>query len=702
MRGATAKTQALEPVENAPPAPVEADALQGNSEFSDLWLILNHRRWIILITTLALLLVTLAYCLLTPSVYSATAQIFIDPRDKAVVSNDVNSGTVAPDGGVTQVDSQTRVIESSAVLLRAIRAQALTKDPEFAPSSPLLSMLVGGARETETVDGTDPAELRAVRILKKKLTIKRADKVFIIDVTVSAQSARKAAQIANAITEAYLADQAEARSESANRASASLVSRLSEMRAKVSDAENKIERYKADNNLIASGGILVGEQQLTELNNQIVTARGKTADLRARIDQIDALKRSGKRGDATAEAISSTVVTQLRQREAELVQREADLRTQFGPRHPAMAAVGAQVRDVHQLVTTELDRISRAAQGDYDRARASEAALSRQLETLKSGSVTNQQASVKLRELERDLEANRSVYAAFLLRSQETREQANIDSPNARIITRATPPEDKSWPLAGFLMLGALGGGLGLGAAFSLGGEYARPSLLSRGQAQRMLGVPVFGVSVSSTDAAGTQKAMNGAALGRWLEPAPAATEPRARDKHKKLRSILLVSADDGCEGPRLARLLGRTAGTQGAKVLVVDGAVNSAQIGAGLQEVLRGEQPLVNLTEDDAETGVPSLGPGMSHADADPWGSRPQSARLLRQAAWDFDLVIIHAGPAGDNAAVISLFAGADETILVAQAGRTGLHAARDAMADVQSLGGKISAAVLLEPARG
>ena len=131
MRGATAKSQALEPVENAPPAPVEADALQGNSEFSDLWLILKHRRWVILITTLALLLVTLAYFLLTPPVYSATAQIFIDPRDKAVVSNDVNSGTVAPDGGVTQVDSQTRVIESSAVLLRAIRAQALTKDPEF-------------------------------------------------------------------------------------------------------------------------------------------------------------------------------------------------------------------------------------------------------------------------------------------------------------------------------------------------------------------------------------------------------------------------------------------------------------------------------------------------------------------------------------------------------------------------------------------
>src|SRR5581483_3404839 len=81
----------------------------------------------------------------------------------------------------------------------------------------------------------------------------------------------------------------------------------------------------------------------------------------------------------------------------------------------------------------------------------------------KKQSVQLGQASVRLRELERDVEANRDVYQSFLKRSRETEEQESLNTSAARIIGEATVPQRRTFPPAmsilailGF-MLGALG-----------------------------------------------------------------------------------------------------------------------------------------------------------------------------------------------------------------------------------------------------
>ena len=70
---------------------------------------------------------------------------------------------------------------------------------------------------------------------------------------------------------------------------------------------------------------------------------------------------------------------------------------------------------------------------------------------------------MRLRELERDVEASRDVYQSFLKRSRETEEQESLNTSAARIIGEATVPQRRTFPPAmsmlamlGF-MLGALG-----------------------------------------------------------------------------------------------------------------------------------------------------------------------------------------------------------------------------------------------------
>ena len=87
---------------------------------------------------------------------------------------------------------------------------------------------------------------------------------------------------------------------------------------------------------------------------------------------------------------------------------------------------------------------------------------------------------MRLRELEREVEASRAVYQAFLTRARETGEQQSIDNTNARVISKATPPRDKSWPPRLLLLAVALVGGLGIGTGAGLMREYFDESVHSR------------------------------------------------------------------------------------------------------------------------------------------------------------------------------------------------------------------------------
>ena len=111
----------------------------------------------------------------------------------------------------------------------------------------------------------------------------------------------------------------------------------------------------------------------------------------------------------------------------------------------------------------------------------------------KQTTVTSNGAIVTLNQLNRELDSRRAVYQSFLARTDETKQQSRIDNTNDRILSNAIPPDRPSWPLRGFMLLAALGGGLGLGAAGAFVLEYLKPTVLSAAQLQRVTGVPVAG-----------------------------------------------------------------------------------------------------------------------------------------------------------------------------------------------------------------
>jgi uncharacterized protein involved in exopolysaccharide biosynthesis/Mrp family chromosome partitioning ATPase len=598
---------------------------------------------------------------------------------------------VAPDGGVAIVESQMLVVTSDTVLRRTIQREHLDSDPEFGGPPVGLAAIFRNGLAAIGLDGASStdAELKALRQLKRRIGTKRSDKAFVVDVYVTVQTREKAARIADAIAQSYLEDQAQARANAAGRASVALGGRLDALRKRVQEAEDQVVQYKEQHKIIAAGGVLVSDQQLSEMTVQLNAARGKTAEARARYEQIMRARKSGVEAGATPEAVLSQTIGQLRTQYAEVARQRAELGALVGPRHPSIINLDAQTQGVQKLINEELARIAVAARSDLERTQASEQALEVDLEALKQKAITTSQASVRLRELEREVDASRAIYQAYLTRARETGEQQTIDNTNARVISKATEPRDKSWPPRLLLLAVALVGGLGIGTGVGLMREYFDESIHSRRALTDVTGLPVLAVapplaqrssrwSMPSlrarrrhADAQGDAQSQTGlliAAMRRLRDALFDGEKPQ--DSH-----CVLITSANAAEGRTTVALnLALTTAADGWRVLLVDadrarGMLSKtldAGDNAGLFDLIEGRAGLASVLLSDTETGLSFLPLGNATRAESP--NPQQIAQKL--AAADFDLVVIDGGAMLVDEATRPFAEAADDVVFVVRAG--------------------------------
>ncbi|MEA2927436.1 MAG: polysaccharide biosynthesis transport protein, partial [Alphaproteobacteria bacterium] len=413
--------------------------------------------------------------------YSATAQLYVDPRELQLVERELTPRAQDTSGLAMVVESQARLITSNNVLLQVIQDTKLDKDPEFGgDAKSLMSSLLGlFGFDARTAEDTKLAQMAALEALGRHINVKKTDRTFIVDIDVWSIEPAKAAMLANAISEAYLAESKKSQATAARRATTDLSSRLKELQERLRNAETTLAAYKAQNNFVGTQDSLISDQQLSSSNQRLSAARALTLDAQAKLDQIEASRRASTDAGAIPEALQSPTIANLRAQYAEARKRYAELTSELGPRHPALRQVEKQVDDLRRTVNEEVERFAQSAKNDLTRARDYEASLNKALEGQKRQSVQLSQASVRLRELERDVEASRDIYQSFLKRSRETEEQETLNTSSARIIGEATvprlrifPPAMKLLAMLGF-MLGALAASGWIVAADRLSGPDA-------------------------------------------------------------------------------------------------------------------------------------------------------------------------------------------------------------------------------------
>lgn len=663
---------------------------RGGIDIRELLRILRRHLFIVVATPMIMLGAALVFVMSVQPLYTGTATVLIDPRRASVVDSN-NNHPVLSNFNTDDVatESQVMLIQSVTVLQRVVEMLKLTEDPEFQPTPGFLDpikSLFSTSRPDTGLSAEALAKTRSMELLQKRLKVVRQKSTFLADINVNAWEPAKAARIANAIADSYFIEQVRSKYDATKIATDWLNRQIDGLRTRVFTAEKSVADFRAANNLVAAQGVTVNDQQISDLNNKLIEARAKTAEARARYEQAQELKRLGTDAGSLTEALSSDIITRLRSQYGELTKTRADLSSRYGPRHPQVAAVDAQVRDTQRLIDREVLRILQSRQHEFEVAAAREQSLQKSLGDLQDVSTESGQAQVKLRELQRDADSNRTLYEAFLARHKETSAQESLEMPDSRIVTRAEIPLRPSFPRTLLILAFAVAAGVALGTMLAMLADYLDPRIKSLQQAEQATGLP----SIAAIPLVSLRELAHLAKRGRrelqFYDPEqsrllPPSLQPplmrfvverptdifaeaiRAirlavqRAARGKRGQITMVSSAIGGEGKStLAANLAFSFATIGVRTILVDGDLRHPELtrslcpraGGGIVEVATGQMPLNQAIVVDPDTSLsilPAPSPDNSALLAEFVFSDAMNA-ILNELRKHYDMIIVDAPP--------------------------------------------------------
>jgi uncharacterized protein involved in exopolysaccharide biosynthesis len=419
-------------------------------------------RWIALALVLSFAS-AFAYAVTATPRYTVYTDIVVDPSNLNVVSDDVFTTNPQRDAQLLEVESKLRILTSRNVLQRVIGKMQLASDPEFVKPT-----LIGWLKALfSSEDGKASRELTAMRALSERVEARREERSFVVVLKVWSEEPAKAVTLSDAIVEAFEAELFQSAAESAGRVAQNLNARLAELRQNVTEAEKKVEDFRRANGLQSANGELVSNQLSSELNTQVLGAQQRFIQAEMRYKQMSAAITEGQ--TASASVFESANMTNLRQQLNTLQQQIGSMQRIYGDRHPRLVAARSERATLEASIKEEARRILERTKADFDREREELDALRGKADDEKSNVFTDNEAQVHLRDLERDARTKATIYETHLARAQQITERQQIDTTNIRVISRAIPPNSRSWPpRTAILLIGGAVLGLAIGATAAL------------------------------------------------------------------------------------------------------------------------------------------------------------------------------------------------------------------------------------------
>ena len=669
--------------------------------------VLRKRRWTIIgFFGLVVLMVGIPSLLMKPQ-YEAVARIVFNRETADPLGFKDLTGASPEDLDYSvSLDTQVRILESDALALGAITELHLDTNPNFtndessrtpAPSTEL------DAKRREALLGT----------FHDSLTVSKEKNTRVIEIRYRNKDPRLAAQIANAISRAYIERHFKMRFESTMQTSDWLAQQLTELQAKVEVSQRKLVNYQKEHGILGIDDKQnVITARLGDLNREMTAAQ--TARIQAEASYRLTLSENP---ELVTKAEPNALMEKLRNQESVLNLQYAQLTTQLGPANPKVLELSNQIKETQEELKAEGTKISARVRNRYKEAAVREEMIRAAFERQKQEANQLNESAIEYSLLKRDVDSNRQLYEGLLQKLKEAGVSAGLRSSNIQIVDVAEVPGMPSGPrrlrnIAAAMLVGLLGG---VGFAFIQ--ERFDRTVKSVHQVQCLSQLPYFGMIpfgdpklLGGSSGFFLPRALTGASKATGSMDMVASSHPTsvvAESYRAVLNSVLLapgnpprtilITSSVAQEGKtttsiNLAIVLAR----QGKRVLLVDADLRKPgiqnrmglRVTSGLGTLIRGNRAVSlggNVAIFSADSAIISA-PRVANlfvlpaGPCDPKQAELMSSELLHGllAAWKekFDHIIIDTPPVLLASDAVRLSVEADSVILVVRYGHTPLEA--------------------------
>lgn len=649
----------------------------------------------ILFVSLAIAVAVFVLLLLVTPLYRAETRVLIETRESVYTRPQAGANTDSAILDEEGVASQVEVINSSEVLTQVARDLDLASREEFKAKDSLLerTLTTFGLKSPSSI----PPEERVLRAFREKLNVYRVEDSRVIVIQFSSEDPELAARVANAVADAYVASQREAKLQSNVDATEWLEPEIADLTERVREAEARVAEFRAQSDLlIGRNNTVLATQQLAELSSELSRVRVSRSAAEAKAESVRAAIESGVPPETLPDVLASGLIQRLRERQVELQAEIADLSTTLLDNHPRIRALRSQFSDFDRQIRAEAEKVLAGLETEAETARRREEELAAEVERLKVDSARAEEQQVELRALERQAAAQRELLESYLTRYREAAARGNRNylPVDARIFSRAIVPSESYFPKVGPLTLAAFAAALLLMLIFTLlkelfSGRALRPAegILDAKASDARVFAPAAAEAVTieaeASPAAAAPPHSEVMAEAKRGAGAEASRPYRSRGLGEidiEMAAEALISkgvaraifvSPEGDEAAATAVLVAREVADAGMRVLLIDltasGAASRPMLEstsyAGITNLLAARAQFADVIHADLYSSCHIIPVGT----ADPEHAMRGFDRLpiiLNSLTIAYDVVVVECGAA--DAAVVKCLMGDDAQVLV------------------------------------
>lgn len=492
------RNRALEKAKEYPLAPASYYGFQEEDiHIRDYLQIVLRRKWIVITFFLAVVTtVTLGTFMMKPR-YKSMTSIKIDKENPNILTFKDVYAVERPEEDYYQ--TQFKILKSRNLARRVIRQTKLDMNPEFAAQKPGIAQASSFLRK-EPLGKEDGIDSSLIDSFLKRIEVVPQQKSRIVNVSFSSYDPQLSARVADSIAKSFIDLNIESKFDSTQQAREWLEKQLDSMKAKVEQAEEKLNAYAAQNEIIffesttdkegnKSGGENIITRKLSELSRELTAATSDRIGKEALYNEI----RSGD-SQSSSLVMGNSVIQALKQQHGALEAEYNQNLTIYKPDYPKMVKLRELADQLKKRMDSETKKIVSSTKKDHEAALKREGYLRSAFEKQKKEALDLNSRSVQYQILKREADTNKELYNGLLQKLKETGISASLTSSNIQILDSAEVPKSpfspkKSRNILFSLMIGLFGG---IGLAFFA--EYLDNTIKTAEDIEKKILMPSLGL----------------------------------------------------------------------------------------------------------------------------------------------------------------------------------------------------------------
>ncbi|MEE2024491.1 MULTISPECIES: GumC family protein [Alkalimonas] len=442
-------------------------------DLTHMFRVLWRAKWRIFLLSMLCSILAVLVVLNLPQIYRASSTLLIEAQQARAVKIEEVYGFNSMQQEYYQ--TQFEILKSRAIAERVFRQLNLAEHPEF-QSEPSLTAKLRSSIDFLPKAPALPAEEVAERRFKrqvdsfmKRLTISPVRRTQLVVIHFEAEDPRLAQQVTNAIGEAYIDSQLEARMGITQQASSWLGGRLDELRLRLDESEQRLHAFRDTHNLVDVAGVTsLDARELERLSEDLTRARSRKAQADTFLALLNRHRNDMERLQSLPEVTSHPSIQNIKREQVAVERRQSELAKVYGPRHPRMIAVQAEVLAVQDNLNRQIRNLINGIEEEAQTASRNLASLEQQIAESRGAFSGMSGVEAEYRRIKREVETNRVLFETFLSRQRETEVTSDYHSPVARFTDRAVVPTKPVKPQRKLIVMLVFVATFGLGMVMAL------------------------------------------------------------------------------------------------------------------------------------------------------------------------------------------------------------------------------------------